>query len=61
MDLSRALSIPPYVIFHDKTLKEMVARRPANPDELLTITGIGQSKLERFGEQFLEAIRHWCN
>jgi ATP-dependent DNA helicase RecQ len=59
LDLSRELGIPPYVIFHDKTLKEMVARRPANPDDLLAISGIGQSKLERFGDQFLAVIKHW--
>ena len=61
LTLSRELSIPPYVIFHDKTLKEMVARRPATPDELLGISGIGQSKLERFGDQFLEVISRWEN
>jgi ATP-dependent DNA helicase RecQ len=49
------------VIFHDKALKEMVARRPASPDELLDISGIGQSKLERFGDQFLEVISRWEN
>ncbi len=59
LDLSRELSIPPYVIFHDKTLKEMAARRPATPDDLLDISGIGKSKLERFGDQFLEVIKRW--
>ncbi len=59
LELSRELSVPPYVIFHDKTLKEMAARRPATPDDLLDISGIGQSKLERFGDQFLEVINRW--
>jgi ATP-dependent DNA helicase RecQ len=49
------------VIFHDKTLKEMAARRPATPEDLLNISGIGQSKLERFGDQFLEVIKRWKN
>ena len=61
LDLSRELSIPPYVIFHDKTLKEMAARRPATRDDLLDISGIGQSKLERFGDQFLAVIKRWRN
>ncbi|MDX2455366.1 DNA helicase RecQ [Desulfosarcina sp.] len=61
LDLSRELSIPPYVIFHDKTLKEMAVRRPITTDDLLDISGVGQSKLERFGAQFLEVIKQWVN
>ena len=61
LELSRKLSIPPYVIFHDKTLKEMAVRRPATPEDLLDISGIGQSKLERFGDQVLEVIKRWEN
>lgn len=56
LDLSRELNVPPYVIFHDKTLKEMVVRRPATRNDLLAISGIGQSKLERFGDQFFEVL-----
>jgi ATP-dependent DNA helicase RecQ len=56
LDLSREMNVPPYVIFHDKTLKEMVVHRPANRSEMLEISGIGQTKLERFGDQFLAAI-----
>jgi ATP-dependent DNA helicase RecQ len=56
LDLSKALNVPPYVIFHDKTLKEMTARRPVTRDDLLGISGIGQSKMERFGDDFLKVI-----
>ncbi len=49
--------VPPYVIFHDSTLLQMVQRRPAGEDELLTLGGVGQAKLERYGEHFLEVIR----
>ncbi len=56
LEFSRELNVPPYVIFHDKTLKEMVIRRPATREDMLKITGIGQRKLERFGEPFLEVI-----
>jgi ATP-dependent DNA helicase RecQ len=49
--------VPPYVIFHDATLREMLEFRPLTPDQLLSITGVGQSKLERFGDEFLEVIR----
>ena len=48
--------VPPYVIFGDATLVEMSQRRPANEDELLDISGVGQVKLERHGEAFLQAI-----
>ena len=45
------------MIFHDATLKEMLAERPADCDALLQIGGVGQAKLERYGEQFLEVLR----
>ncbi len=50
-------NVPPYVIFHDSALHEMLAYRPADPDALLLINGVGQAKLERYGEAFLEIIR----
>ncbi len=56
LDLSRELNVPPYVIFHDRTLKEMVVRRPASHTEMLEISGVGQSKLDRFGDQFMAVI-----
>jgi ATP-dependent DNA helicase RecQ len=48
--------VPPYVIFGDATLVEMSQRRPANENELLDISGVGQVKLERHGDAFLQAI-----
>ncbi len=57
MDLSKAQNVPPYVIFHDATLAEMVRRRPQSLDELGALSGIGERKLAAFGEQFLAAIR----
>jgi ATP-dependent DNA helicase RecQ len=50
-------NLPPYVIFHDATLKRMLAERPGDRDALLRISGVGQAKLERYGEQFLEVLR----
>jgi ATP-dependent DNA helicase RecQ len=49
--------LPPYVIFHDATLKQMVAERPTDADALLAIGGVGRAKLERYGERFLSVIR----
>ncbi|MCZ6890181.1 MAG: DNA helicase RecQ [Gammaproteobacteria bacterium] len=51
--LAEEAGVPPYVIFHDATLIEMVRARPASSDELLTLHGVGQAKLERYGEMFL--------
>ena len=48
--------MPPYVIFHDKTLAEMAARRPRSVAELAAIPGVGEAKLARYGEAFLEVI-----
>ncbi len=49
--------VPPYVVFHDSTLHEMVQQRPQTRDALLTISGIGDSKLERYGDAFLAVLR----
>ena len=49
-------SVPPYVIFHDSTLLEMLKLKPATETELLAVTGVGQTKLERYGEAFLKVL-----
>ncbi|MCL4141294.1 UNVERIFIED_CONTAM: hypothetical protein GTU68_052945 [Idotea baltica] len=48
--------VPPFHIFHDATLMEMMQYRPKSNAELLTINGVGEVKLERFGEHFLEVL-----
>jgi len=57
LEVSKRLNVPPYVVFHDKTLKEMASRRPSTRAELLAITGVGERKAEQFGDLFLEIIR----
>jgi len=56
-ELARASSLPAYTVFHDSTLREMATRLPQTLEEMLTISGIGQAKLEKYGEIFLEEIR----
>lgn len=56
-ELAEEHGVPPYVIFHDATLAEMVVWRPETAEQLLRIEGIGQTKLERYGDEFLELIR----
>ncbi|HKJ93672.1 MAG TPA: HRDC domain-containing protein, partial [Longimicrobiales bacterium] len=48
--------VPAYVIFNDRTLREMCRRRPSAPAELVEVSGVGPAKLERYGAAFLEAI-----
>jgi len=49
--------LPPYVIFHDATLLAMVEHRPESAGEMLALSGVGKTKLERYGTEFLELIR----
>jgi len=55
-DLAAAQNVPPYVIFHDATLREIAARRPQDLDAFLAIPGIGERKLKRYGADFLEVL-----
>jgi ATP-dependent DNA helicase RecQ len=55
--LADAQNVPPYVIFHDATLRAMLADRPQNARELRAVSGVGDSKLERYGEAFLAVLR----
>jgi len=55
-ELAADAGVPPYVIFHDSTLREIAARKPKNLNELSTVEGIGAVKLERFGEAMLAVL-----
>ena len=55
-ELARAQSVPPYVIFHDSTLRDMVHRRPRTLEEFARLSGVGETKLDRYGEEFLAVI-----
>jgi len=55
--LARARGVPPYVIFHDTTLREMAERKPGTLDELHGVYGVGAKKASDFGDAFLDAIR----
>ena len=57
LEVARRSEVPPYVVFHDRTLAEIAHRRPASADALATIPGVGPAKLERYGELVLAAIR----
>ncbi len=57
LEIAREQAVPPYVIFHDATLVDMVRRRPRDLEALSKIPGVGKSKLDRYGDVFLEAIK----
>ena len=54
--LAEEQGVPPYVIFHDRSLKEMCALLPSNPMQFGRITGVGERKLDKYGEAFLAVI-----
>ncbi len=56
MALARDEGVPPYVIFHDKTLAEMAAVKPATLERLGQLYGVGEKKLEKYGRPFLKVI-----
>jgi len=55
--MAREQGVPAYVIFHDSTLREIAARRPASLAELGTVSGIGENKLAKYGQQVLDTLR----
>ena len=57
LSIARASKLPPYVIFHDKTLVEMAIQKPSNTEEMALIPGVGEQKLKRYGNTFLEIVR----
>ncbi|MGI1677777.1 MAG: DNA helicase RecQ [Cellvibrionaceae bacterium] len=54
--LAKEQGVPPYVIFHDATLMELVQYRPINTDEFSKVNGVGKSKLEHYAKDFINAI-----
>lgn len=55
--LANELNVPPYIVFGDTTLISMAHLKPETPDQMLEVNGVGQVKLERFGEVFLHCIK----
>ena len=56
LELARDQGVPPYVIFNDATLLEMARERPRTLNEMSRLTGVGKTKLETYGETFLEVV-----
>lgn len=61
LTLARAQGVPPYVIFHDKTLFDMASVKPNTLQRMSTLHGIGESKLQKYGQAFLDIIAEHNN
>ena len=55
--MARRTEVPPYVVFHDRTLAEIAHRRPSSAASLAAIPGVGPAKLDRYGESVLAVLR----
>jgi ATP-dependent DNA helicase RecQ len=60
-ELADAEGVPPFVVFSDKTLKEMCAILPTNEEQFLTVSGVGQMKLEKYGKPFISFFQKQAN
>ena len=58
-DIADRAGVPPFVIFHDRTLVELAAHRPESLDNLMEIHGVGKSKCEKYGSEILETVRRF--
>lgn len=61
MYLAGEEGIPPYMVFGDNTLKEMSTRMPLTKEQLLDISGVGEKKVEKYGEKFIEKIKEYVD
>jgi ATP-dependent DNA helicase RecQ len=55
--IAREQQVPAYVVFTDRTLAELAARKPRNKTALLEVRGVGQAKVDKYGDRFLAAIQ----
>ncbi|MES5846310.1 MULTISPECIES: DNA helicase RecQ [unclassified Bacillus cereus group] len=60
-EIAQGEGVPPFVIFSDQTLKDMCAKMPQSDSELLTVKGIGEHKLVKYGSHFLQAVQHFID
>ena len=58
-NIAKEENVPSYIVFGDKTLKEMATLMPVNDDQFLAISGVGMNKMEQFGDEFMEVIRRY--
>jgi ATP-dependent DNA helicase RecQ len=57
LETARAAGVPAYVVFHDSTLAAIASARPTSEAELLRVSGVGEFKVRKYGDQVLEVLR----
>ena len=60
-EIASAEKVPPYIVFSDKTLKDMCVKLPQDKQSMLTVSGVGDNKYERYGDQFLSIIKDFTS
>ncbi len=60
ISMAQMQDVPPYIVFADTSLRQMAARKPQNREEMLKITGVGEYKLQKYGDIFLREIAKYC-
>lgn len=53
--------VPPYMVFGDSTLKELSSRMPVDKEQMLEVSGVGERKYDKYGQQFIEKIMNYLN
>ena len=61
LEIAREEQVPPYIIFSDVSLVEMASYFPQSPEDMIRISGVGDTKLERYGDRFIKMITEYCN
>lgn len=59
--IAREVKLPPYIIFHDASLRDMASKLPLDLEAMKGISGVGQAKLDKYGSRFIEAIRDYVS
>ena len=59
MTIAREAAVPPYIVFSDRTLIDLCVKCPQNREQMLQVSGVGTAKFEKYGGQFLDAIRSY--
>ena len=54
--IAQEIGKPPYIVFSDRSLRDMVRLKPSNDQEFLEVSGVGENKLRQYGAKFMEAI-----
>ena len=58
-EIATAEKVPPYIVFSDKTLKDMCVKLPQDKQSMLTVSGVGDNKYDRYGQQFMDIIKEF--